>query len=71
MTTLTTTHLATNPYAAYAPVPAAELQLLLMVAVVCLVAGLLLAEQSILRRMLAGIFGVLDVPYERRVGETV
>ena len=45
--------LLANPYTAHQPVSTIDLQLLLLVGVACLVVGLLLAEQTTLRKMLA------------------
>ncbi|HEY6018497.1 MAG TPA: hypothetical protein VIY48_00920 [Candidatus Paceibacterota bacterium] len=54
--TIQTTGFAiTNPYATHSGVPLVDLQLLLLGAAVCLVVGLLLAEQTTLRRILASI----------------
>lgn len=51
--TTQTAYQLTNPYAAHASIPAVELQLLLLGAVTCFVVGILLAEQTTLRRMIS------------------
>ncbi len=60
----------TNPYVASA-VPVVELQLLLLGSVACLAAGVLLAEQTILRQILAGTDVTLTTLVRRCIAETV